>query len=77
MTDLEQQVINVVAEQLGISKDLIKLDSNFVSDLGADSLDKRELVLMLDDQFNIEIPDEAFESLNTPNDVVEYISKLK
>ena len=58
MSDIEQRVKKIVAEQLGVAEDEIKLESSFVDDLGADSLDTVELVMALEDEFEIEIPDE-------------------
>ena len=57
MSDIEQRVKKIVAEQLGVAEDEIKLESSFVDDLGADSLDTVELVMALEDEFEIEIPD--------------------
>lgn len=56
MSDIEQRVKKIVAEQLGVAEDEIKLESSFVDDLGADSLDTVELVMALEDEFEIEIP---------------------
>ena len=58
MDNIEQRVKKIVAEQLGKSEDEIKNESSFVNDLGADSLDTVELVMALEDEFGIEIPDE-------------------
>ena len=74
---LEQQIIKIVADQLGIEPSSIQLDSAFVADLGADSLDTVELVMTLEDHFQIEIPDDDAESITTPRKAIEYISKLK
>ena len=71
------EVKEVVAEQLGVSKDEIKEDSKFVEDLGADSLDVVELVMALEEKFDIEIPDEAAESIATVADAVKYIEEAK
>lgn len=58
MSDIEQRVKKIVAEQLGVAEADIKIDSSFVDDLGADSLDTVELVMALEDEFEMEIPDE-------------------
>lgn len=67
----------VIIEQLSVSADEVRLDSKFVDDLGADSLDVVELVMALEEKFGIEIPDEEAEKISTVKDVVEYIEKLK
>ncbi len=71
------EVKEVVAEQLGVNIDEIKEDSKFVEDLGADSLDVVELVMALEEKFDIEIPDEAAESIATVADAVKYIEEAK
>ena len=73
---LEAQIIKIVAEQLGIPEDGVKLDSAFVADLGADSLDTVELVMALEDHFNVEIPDEEAEKLTTTAKAIEYIKTI-
>jgi len=78
MADIFEKVAKIIEEQLNISKDEIKLDSKFVEDLGADSLDIVELMMSLEEQFGIEIPDSEAEKMQTVGDVVEYIkSKLE
>jgi len=66
-------VKEVVAEQLGVNLDEIKEDSKFAEDLGADSLDVVELVMALEEKFDIEIPDEAAEKIATVADAVKFI----
>ena len=68
-----EKVREIVAEQLGISEDEIKLETNFVDDLGADSLDIVELIMALEEAFDIEIPDADAEKVVTVGDVVDYI----
>lgn len=63
----------VVVEQLGVNPDEVKEDSKFVEDLGADSLDVVELVMALEEKFDIEIPDDEAEKIRTVKDVVNYI----
>ena len=70
--DIEQRVKKIVAEQLGVAEDEIKLESSFVDDLGADSLDTVELVMALEDEFEIEIPDEQAEKITTVQQAVDY-----
>lgn len=75
--NLQQEIFKIVSEQLGVAEESIKLDSNFRVDLGADSLDTVEMVMALEDHFDIEIEDEDAEKLDTPAKVIEFISKLK
>lgn len=70
---VEQRVIDIVAEQLGVDKDKIKQESNFVNDLGADSLDTVELVMELEEEFDISIPDDAAEKIQTVGEAVKHI----
>ena len=77
MASVEERVINIVAEQLGVDKDKIKLESNFVNDLGADSLDTVELVMELEEEFDISIPDEAAEKIQKVGEAVDFIEKAK
>ena len=77
MSDIEQRVKNIVAEQLGVAEDEIKLESSFVDDLGADSLDTVELVMALEDEFEIEIPDEQAEKITTVQQAVDYAKANK
>ena len=72
---VEQRVIDIVAEQLGVDKDKIKSESNFVNDLGADSLDTVELVMELEEEFDISIPDDAAEKIQTVGEAVKHIDE--
>ncbi|WP_027327401.1 acyl carrier protein [Helicobacter pametensis] len=67
----------IVVEQLGVSADEVKLESKFVDDLNADSLDVVELVMALEEKLGIEIPDEVAEKMATVGDVVAYIEEKK
>ena len=68
-----EKVRSIVSEQLGAKPGDVKPDSNFQNDLGADSLDTVELVMALEEAFDIEIPDEAAEGIATVGDAVKYI----
>lgn len=72
MSDIEQRVKKIVAEQLGIAETEIKAESSFVDDLGADSLDTVELVMALEDAFEMEIPDEQAEKITTVQQAIDY-----
>ncbi len=71
------EVKEVVVEQLNVSPDEVKEDSKFADDLGADSLDVVELVMSLEEKFDIEIPDEEAEKIATVADAVKYIENAK
>lgn len=68
-----EKVKEVIVDQLGVEEDIIKLDTSFVDDLGADSLDIVELIMSLEEEFDIQIPDGDAEKISTVGDVVEYI----
>jgi acyl carrier protein len=72
-TDTFEKVKNIVVEQLGVKEEEVKPQSNFANDLGADSLDTVELVMALEEEFDIEIPDEAAEKITTVQEAVDYI----
>ena len=67
------KVRGIIVDQLGVTDDEVKLGSNFVDDLGADSLDTVELVMALEEQFSIEIPDESSDKITTVEEAVDYI----
>nr|YP_009392081.1 acyl carrier protein [Periphykon beckeri]ARW60429.1 acyl carrier protein [Periphykon beckeri] len=70
-----ETVRNIVAQQLGVDKQLVTLEANFANDLGADSLDTVELVMAIEEEFDIEIPDEDAEKIATLNQAVTFIEK--
>ncbi|MDD4504689.1 MAG: acyl carrier protein [Clostridiaceae bacterium] len=72
-----EKVQEKVAEQLGVEAEEVLLESSFIDDLGADSLDIVELLMALEEEFDIEIPDEEAEKLSTVGDVVDYIKNNK
>jgi acyl carrier protein len=63
----------IIADQLDISEDSIKLESNIVEDLGADSLDVTDIVMSIEEELDIEVPDEALEKIKTVGDIVNFI----
>ena len=75
--NVEQKVKGIIAEQLGVAEDEIKTTSSFIEDLGADSLDIVELVMALEEQFGISIPDEEAENIKTVQDAINYINTHK
>ena len=72
--NIEERVHNIVCEQMGASRDKIQTATSFINDLGADSLDTVELVMEFEDEFEINIPDEDAEKIQTVGDAVKYIS---
>ncbi len=69
------KVKGIIVEQLGVAEASVTMESSFIDDLGADSLDIVELVMALEEEFDIEIPDSDAEKVNTVGDVVEYIKE--
>lgn len=74
---LEQEVIDIVVEQLGVDKEDVTLSKSFVEDLNADSLDLTELIMTLEERFDCEISEEEAEKLKTVGDVVAYVKQIK
>jgi len=70
---VEERVKNIVAEQLGIGVDEVNNESSFIDDLGADSLDTVELVMALEEEFDVEISDEQAENISTVQSAIDYI----
>ena len=73
--EIFDKVKTVIVEQLGIDESSVRMDSSFLDDLGADSLDIVEFIMALEEEFGLEIPDEDVEKIVTVKDVVEYISE--
>ncbi|HDP66984.1 MAG TPA: acyl carrier protein [Candidatus Marinimicrobia bacterium] len=71
-----EKVQEIVAEKLGVEKSKITKEASFIDDLGADSLDTVELIMKMEEEFDIEIPDEEAEKLRTVGDVVNYLDNL-
>ena len=72
-----EKVKEVIIEQLAVEEDSVKLDTSFIDDLGADSLDIVELIMALEEEFDLQIPDSEAEKIASDGDVVEYIKNNK
>ncbi len=73
--EVKDRVKKIIVDQLGVDADKVKPEASFIDDLGADSLDIVELVMALEEEFNIEIPDEEAEKARTVGDVMQYVSQ--
>jgi len=73
-TEVTDKVKNVIVEQLGVDSERVKAGASFIDDLGADSLDIVELVMAVESEFDLEIPDEKAEKLKTVQNVMDYLS---
>lgn len=73
--DVQAKVKDIIVQQLGVDMDKVTLEASFVDDLGADSLDVVELVMAFEEEFGVEIPDEAAEKIATVKDAVDFLSK--
>ena len=71
----EDRVKEIIVEQLGVSADQVKPEARFIDDLGADSLDTVELIMALEEEFNVEIPDEDAEKMVTVGDSMNYLKE--
>lgn len=70
---IEERVKNIIADQLGVNEEEVNLESKFIEDLGADSLDIVELIMAMEEEFECEIPDDEAEKIRTVEDVVNYL----
>jgi acyl carrier protein len=77
VASVADRVIDIVAEQLGVDREKIQPETSFVNDLGADSLDTVELVMELEEEFDINIPDDAAEKIQTVGQAIEFIEKAQ
>lgn len=68
-----EKVKDIIVEQLGVDEEEVKMESSFIDDLGADSLDIVELIMAIEEEFDLEIPDKEAEKITTVGDAVEYI----
>lgn len=73
MSELDDKVINIIVEELGVERDKVVNDASFMEDLGADSLDTVELVMAFEKEFDVDIPDEEAEKLRTVGDALQYL----
>jgi acyl carrier protein len=73
LATIEERVVEIVAEQMGVDKAQITRETSFVNDLGADSLDTVELVMEFEDEFDISIPDEDAEKIQTVGQAIDYV----
>ncbi|NIA12199.1 MAG: acyl carrier protein [Nitrospiraceae bacterium] len=73
MENIDEKVKEIVADRLGVDPDEVTPEASFINDLGADSLDTVELVMALEEEFGIEIPDEDAEKIQTVGDAIDYI----
>lgn len=77
MATVSERVIDIVAEQLGVDKEKVTPETHFINDLGADSLDTVELVMELEEEFDINIPDEVAEKIETVGQAVSHIEEAQ
>ncbi|MCS7238553.1 MAG: acyl carrier protein [Thermoguttaceae bacterium] len=75
MSKIAEKVMDIIAEELGVSRSEITPESHFINDLGADSLDQIELVMALEDAFQISIPEEVAEKIQTVGQAIEHIER--
>ena len=74
-SNIEQRVVEIVSENLGVSKESVTRQTRFIEDIGADSLDIVELVMELEEEFEITIPDEQAEKIKTVGEAIDYIER--
>ena len=74
---IENEMIDIIVEQLSVEKEKVVPNASFVDDLGADSLDLVELIMAMEEGFDIEIPDEDAEGITTVKDAIDYVNKTK
>ena len=74
---IQERVVEIVSDQLGVPKEQVNNETSFINDLGADSLDTVELVMELEEEFDINIPDDAAEKIQTVGQAIEFIEKAQ
>ncbi|MCB0353732.1 MAG: acyl carrier protein [Bdellovibrionales bacterium] len=75
--EIEERIRSIIVEQLGVGSDEVTSEASFIEDLGADSLDIVELIMALEEEYEIEIPDEHAEKIQTVKDVVTYVQNTQ
>ena len=73
--NIEEQVHTIICDQMGVNKDQLSLETSFINDLGADSLDQVELVMEFEERFDLNIPEEDAEKIQTVGDAIKYIKE--
>jgi acyl carrier protein len=73
MANIEDRVKEIIVEQLGVSEDQVKPEAKFVEDLGADSLDQVELIMALEEEFGVEVPEDEADKLQSVEQVISYV----
>ena len=74
---IEQQMVDIIVEQLSVDKEKVVSGASFVDDLGADSLDLVELIMAMEEEFDVEIPDEEAEKITTVQNAIDFVNNLK
>lgn len=74
---VEEKMIDIIVEQLSVDKDKVVSGASFVDDLGADSLDLVELIMAMEEEFDVEIPDEEAEKIATVQDAIDFVNNLQ
>jgi acyl carrier protein len=77
MSDIQEKVIAIICEQLDVEAETVLPEASFVDDLGADSLDQVELIMAMEEEFDVSIPDEDAEKIITVKDAIDYIEKAQ
>ena len=75
MSNVEEKVKDIIVEELGVEREKLTSEASFMEDLGADSLDTVELVMAFEEEFNVEIPDDAAETIVTVGDAIKFLEK--
>lgn len=74
---VESKMIDIIVEQLSVDKEKVVSEASFVDDLGSDSLDLVELIMAMEEEFDVEIPDEEAEKIATVQDAIDFVNKLQ